>query len=126
MPTTPFFRDVKAKLLTLVAAPLPAGFYMGLHSGAPGADGSANQAAGVARQVASLAFVSAGLVQLASAVEFPSMPDVNITHLSLWDALTAGNCWLWVATSTVGGLDDVDAGETYRVPAGLFAYQEVL
>lgn len=94
----------------------PATIYVGLHTADPGETG-ANEVNGgsYARQSASFSAAANGATANTDAINFTGMPAVTITHVSLWDAATNGNC-LWsgplIASKTT------NAGDTFQIPAG--------
>jgi len=78
----------------------PVSLYVQLHIGDPGADGLGNPAANTERMAipfdAAANLNTDGRAQASSNanVSWPSVPaDETYSHISLWDALTAGNCW---------------------------------
>lgn len=75
---------------------LPSTVYVALHSGAPGADGSANELSGgspaYARKAATLNAASAGARTLGASVSFDIPPSTVVTYASLWSAVTGGTC----------------------------------
>lgn len=72
----------------------PTNVYFKLHTGDPGEDGTANASAETTRKVATFSVASGGSAALSAAVEWASWTagTETITHVSLWDDLTAGNC----------------------------------
>ena len=90
--------------------------YVSLHTADPSTSG-ANEVTGgsYARQTASFGAASGGAGSNDAQVEFTLMPSCTITHVGLWDAVTAGN-WLWggaLAASKV-----VNSGDTVRFATG--------
>lgn len=66
--------------------------YVKLHTGDPGSAGTANASAVTTRQQATFATPSAGSMALSSMAGTYSMTTTEtITHISIWDASTAGN-----------------------------------
>ena len=75
----------------------PSGVYLKLHTGAPGEDATANAATETTRQSASFDAASGGVASLSSAVTWTNVSTTEtVTHVSGWDASTAGNA-LFVA-----------------------------
>jgi hypothetical protein len=74
----------------------PATIYVALHTADPGDTGASEVAAGWYARVASGAFAapSGGASSNSSTITFNAVTGagVTITHVSLWDASTAGNC----------------------------------
>lgn len=77
----------------------PAALYIKVHTGDPSAAGTANASAVTTRQAATLGAPSAGAIALTNSPAFPMTATETITDISVWDALTAGNC-LWTAALT--------------------------
>jgi hypothetical protein len=93
--------------------------YVKLHIGDPGEAGTANASASTTRKVASWAAASSGSIATNAALTW-SGADLTavetLTHISVWDASTAGN-HLWN-----GPLDipyNVAIGDTLTIPSGL-------
>ncbi|MHC1792203.1 phage tail fiber protein [Solidesulfovibrio sp.] len=93
---------------TVLDSGLPATLYAALHSGAPGADGSANELTGgtpaYARKAVTMAAASGGSRAATGAVTFDVPAGATVSHGSLWTAETGGTC---VFT------DDLPAAETF-------------
>lgn len=92
---------------TVLGSGLPSTLYAALHSGAPGADGSANELTGgtpaYARKAVTMAAAAGGARAISAGVTLDVPAGSTVAYASLWTALTAGTC---VAT------DDVTS-ETY-------------
>jgi hypothetical protein len=90
--------------------------YVQLHVGDPGEAGTANVAGNTTRQAASWATASAGTCATDAALTWTSVSTTEIySHISVWDAATAGN-HLWN-----GPLDvpyPINAGDTFTIPSG--------
>lgn len=71
-------------------------FYVGLHTADPGAAGSTAELAaanGYARQAATFSGAGGTFDNVADVVFGPATADQGtVTHFSVWDAVTAGNC----------------------------------
>lgn len=96
----------------------PAALYVSLHTADPGETGAAEATGGsYARQLAttSFALASAGAVSSDTAISFTDMPATTITHVGVWDAVTAGN-FLWGATLSAS--KTTNAGDTFQITAG--------
>jgi hypothetical protein len=91
--------------------------YVKLHVGDPGETGTANPAGNTTRQAASWAAASGGTCATDAALTWTSVSTTEVyTHISVWDASTAGN-HLWN-----GPLDvpyQVNAGDTFTMPIGV-------
>lgn len=96
----------------------PSGIYYKLHTGDPGASGTANAAVGDAtRKAAVFGAAASGSIANSSAIG----PWTNggtsetLTHISAWDASTSGN-FLWSDDLTVSKA--WVSGETFTIPIG--------
>jgi hypothetical protein len=91
--------------------------YVKLHIGDPGEAGTANPAANTTRQAASWAPASGGTIATDAALTWASVPAAETyTHVSVWDASTAGN-HLWNGPLTVPYY--VNVGDTFTIPSGV-------
>jgi hypothetical protein len=86
-------------MLRATAFTAPAATYIKLHTGDPGAAGTANASAVTTRQAATFSAASAGAIALSNSPAFTMTTTETISHISVWDASTAGNL-LWTATLT--------------------------
>jgi hypothetical protein len=84
-------------MLRATAFTAPAATYIKLHTGDPGAAGTANASAVTTRQSATFSAASAGAIALSNSPAFTMTTTETISHISVWDASTAGNL-LWTAT----------------------------
>jgi hypothetical protein len=79
------------------AWPQPAGIYVKLHIGDPGASAASNPSAVTTRSQATYSAASSGAIALSGTNPSWSMTATEtITHVSAWDALSSGN-FLWSA-----------------------------
>lgn len=95
----------------------PAGIYVKLHIGDPGEDGTGNPAAETDRVQATFGTAaSGGTISNTAAIQWTGLAATEtLTHLSLWDASTAGNClWTGALTSSVS----VNSGGTFTIAIG--------
>jgi hypothetical protein len=91
--------------------------YVKLHIGDPGETGTANPAGNTTRQAASWAPASGGTIATDAALTWASVPAAETyTHVSVWDASTAGN-HLWNGPLTVPYY--VNVGDTFTIPSGV-------
>lgn len=98
----------------------PAGLYVKLHKGDPGSAGTANPSAVTTRDDATFAAASSGKILLTGTVPSFAMTATEvITHVSIWDASTAGN-FLWSAQLTVSKA--VVSGDTVLVNSLTLAF----
>jgi hypothetical protein len=83
----------------------PATIYARMHTGDPGAAGTANASAQTTRYAVSFSAASGGAIALASVVDMQLNATETIAGLSYWDAASGGN-FLWSAQATVakGGI----------------------
>ena len=73
---------------------LPATLYIQLHTGNPGANGTANVAAVSTRKSFSRTAASSGVVTNSTEIQWLNVPATeDITHISIWGSLTLGICW---------------------------------
>lgn len=93
-----------------------ANVYVKLHTGDPGEACTSNPATHTTRVEATFAAASAGAVTTDADVEFTSLAaDETISHISLWDHVSAGNA-LWYGALT--DPQDVNAGGTLVIATG--------
>lgn len=79
-------------LAGLVSWTQPAGIYAQLHVGDPGGAGTANQSAVTTRVRVNFATAASGAIAETGTVPSWTMTATEtISHLSFWDAVTAGN-----------------------------------
>ena len=78
----------------------PALVYFKGHTGDPGATGILAPSAQTTRYATTFAAAASGLILLSGNPELTLNASETISHGSLWDAATAGNC-LWTAQAAV-------------------------
>jgi hypothetical protein len=92
--------------------------YVKLHIGDPGEAGTSNASASTTRKVASWAAASAGTIATNTTLTW-SGADLTatetLTHISVWDASTAGN-HLW--NGPLAAPYNVNAGDTFTLTSG--------
>jgi hypothetical protein len=86
-------------MLRAVAFTAPVATYIKLHTADPGAAGTSNPSAVTTRQSATFSAASGGAIALSNSPSFTMTATETITHISVWDASTAGNL-LWTAALT--------------------------
>ena len=89
--------------------------YIKLHTGDPGAAGTANPATETTRKAASFGVAVAGAINSDADISWTNIAgsdDAN--HFTAWDNLTAGN-FLFSGTVVAGAYT---AGDTYTITAG--------
>src|SRR4051794_6747789 len=90
--------------------------YVKLHTGDPGEDGTANAAAETTRKSITGAASANGVFTSVNDLAWTNVAGTETyTHVSLWDAATAGNC-LWVGPLTASKA--VVAGDNFTIPTG--------
>lgn len=101
--------DKWLNLLRGTAFTAPAGTYVKLHTADPGAAGTTAPSAVTTRLQATFSASSSGAIALSNSPAFPMTATETITHISVWDASTAGNL-LW--TAALGTSRAVVSGDT--------------
>lgn len=90
--------------------------HLKLHTGAPGEAGTANAATETTRVQATFGAASNGVVSLSASVTWANVSTTEtITHLSAWDAATAGN---HLFNLTLGSSVALTAGDDLEITAG--------
>lgn len=86
-------------MLRAVAFTAPAATYIKLHTADPGAAGTTAPSAVTTRSLATFSAASGGAIALSNSPSFSMTATETISHISVWDASTAGN-FLWSAALT--------------------------
>lgn len=86
-------------MLRQVAFTAPAGTFIKLHTADPGAAGTTAPSAVTTRQAATFSAAASGAIALSNSPAFTMTATETITHISVWDAVSAGN-FLWSAALT--------------------------
>jgi len=90
--------------------------YVSLHTADPGLTGTSEVTGGsYARQLGSFSSAAARASASDADIDFAGMPAATITHVGIWDAVTAGN-FIWGGALTASKA--VGAGETLHFPSG--------
>lgn len=85
--------------------------YAQLHTGDPGEDGTSNVASETSRKSLTWAAASGGSMATSAAASWVSVAATEtLTHFSLWDASSAGNC-LW--SGSLSASASVVAGDNF-------------
>jgi hypothetical protein len=95
----------------------PSGVYVKLHLGDPGEDGTGNPATETTRVQGTFgSAASGGTISNTAQVQWTGLAATEtLTHVSLWDASTSGNClWAGPLASSV----NVNIGGTFTIPIG--------
>lgn len=83
--------------------------YVKLHVGDPGAAGTSNPSAVTTRNPATFNAPSGGSMTLASLASYSMTATETISHISLWDAASAGN---FLASAALSSAKAVVSGDT--------------
>jgi len=94
---------------------MPATLYGKLHVGNPTAAGTANAATETTRKSFTRAAASGGATSNVAALTWPTIAgSQDATFLSMWDNVSAGNCWGIVPVTANAYV----AGDTFEIAAG--------
>lgn len=94
----------------------PAAFYVKLHTADPGASGATAAAGNTTRQAVTFSAASAGAITNSAAVTWTSVSTTETySHVSFWDASTAGN---FIGSDALNASRAVTAGDTFEIPIG--------
>jgi hypothetical protein len=89
--------------------------YIKLHTGDPGANGTANAATETTRKSASFSAASAGALASDADITWTNIAgSQDATFFTAWDNLSAGN---FLFSGTISG-NAYTAGDTYVIPSG--------
>jgi len=89
--------------------------YIKLHTGDPGAAGTANAATETTRKAASFGAASAGAITSDADISWTNISgSQDATHFTAWDSLTVGN-FLFSGNITA---NPYTAGDTYTISSG--------
>jgi type IV secretory pathway TrbL component len=92
-----------------------ANVYIKLHTGDPGANGTANAATETTRKEVTFASASAGAIASDAAVTWTNIAgSEDATYFTAWDNLSAGN---FLFSGSITGNAYI-AGDTYTIPSG--------
>ena len=95
----------------------PAAVYVQLHTANPGAAGSTAVSSVTTRSAATFGAAASGVISLTNTPSWASWAGTNgevVSHISCWDASSAGNC-LWTAALTVA--KTMNTGDTLNLTA---------
>lgn len=94
----------------------PPGFYVKLHTGDPGAAGTANAAANTTRQQASFAAASGGAITTDADTNWTNVPSPETySHASFWSASVAGT---FLGSDDLATPRAVLVGDNFTIVAG--------
>lgn len=92
-----------------------ANVYVKLHTGDPGANGTANAATETTRKEVTFAAASGGAITSDAAVTWTNIAgSEDATYFTAWDNASAGN---FLFSGTITG-NAYTAGDTYTIPSG--------
>lgn len=90
--------------------------FVKLHIGDPGEDGTGNPAGETTRKSVTGAAAAAGTFTSVNDLIWTNVSTTETySHISVWDAVAAGNCW-WTGALTVAKA--VIAGDTFTIATG--------
>jgi hypothetical protein len=90
--------------------------YVKLHIADPGETGASGAAAEVTRKALSVGTAAAGACVSDADLTWTNVAGTEtISHISIWDASTAGNC-LW--SGALAAPKAVTTGDTFTIPSG--------
>lgn len=108
--------DILDALCRSVAWAEPAEFWVKLHTGDPGSAGASNAATNTTRQEATFSAASGGAITTSADCVWTSVSTTeSYSHVSFWDASTAGTFLGSDALETTRG---VTAGDNFTIQAG--------
>lgn len=94
------------------------GMFVKLHIGDPGEAGTSNAAGETTRKQLTNAASSAGVFTSVNDLAWTNVStSETISHVSVWDDVSAGNC-LWVGALTASKA--LIAGDSFTIPTGSF------
>lgn len=94
----------------------PAAFYVKLHLGDPGASGASNAATETTRKQITFSAASGGAITNSAGVSWTSYPATEtVSHVSFWDASTAGN---FLGSDALNSSISAVTGNTLTLAAG--------
>ena len=94
----------------------PAGFFLKLHTGDPGAAGTSNAAANTTRVAVTCSAASGGAITNSAAVSWTTVPNAETySHWSAWDASTAGT---FLCSDDLAVARTVAIGDDFEIAAG--------
>jgi hypothetical protein len=94
----------------------PVAFYVKLHLGDPGASGASNAAAETTRKAVTFSAASAGAITNSADIDWTAVAATEtVTHISFWDASTAGN---FLGSDQLNASASLSAGGDFTIAAG--------
>jgi hypothetical protein len=117
-----FTNDLETRVLqwsfTTATPTRPTAWYVGLFTAAPGEAGGGTEISGSGYARQSAAFTVTGdLATNSAAIEWPTATGSwgTITHIAVFDALTAGNMLVY---ATLTASKTIASGDVLRIPSG--------
>lgn len=96
--------------------------FVKLHTGDPGSAGTANASAVTTRQQATFNAASGGSMTLSSLTGYSMTTTETITHISLWDASSAGN---FLQSAALTASKNVTNGDTLSLTTLTLTYSPI-
>lgn len=94
----------------------PAAFWVKLHTGDPGAAGTLAAAGETTRQQATFSAASGGAITTSAALTWTNVSTTEtVSHVSFWDASTAGT---FLGSDALNASKSLTAGDTFTIAAG--------
>lgn len=94
----------------------PAGFFVKLHTGDPGAAGASNVAGETTRQSVTFSAASAGAITNSAAVTWTNVSTTEtVSHVSFWSASVAGT---FLGSDALNSSRALTAGDTFEIAIG--------
>lgn len=94
--------------------------YVKLHTGDPGENGTANAAGETTRKLASFAASSGGVSATDAALDWTNVSTAEtISHVSLWDASSGGNC---LGSGALAASKALQVGDTFTIASGALTF----
>lgn len=119
--TTNYANKVLDHMHNATASTAPAGNFVKLHTGDPGAAGTSNASANTTRVTVDYASASAGSVsQTGTAPSWATWAagSETLSHISIWDASTSGNFLCSIALTTSKSITN---GDTFTLSSSSIA-----
>lgn len=103
-------------LCSSIAYSDPAGFFVKLHTGDPGAAGASNAAGETTRQAATFSAAAAGAITTSGAITWTNVStSETYSHVSFWSANAAGT---FLGSDALDVAKAVIAGDTFTIATG--------
>jgi len=92
----------------------PAGFFVKLHTADPGAAGATAAAANTTRVAVTAGAASAGSITNSASIDWTNVPNAETySHVSFWDASTAGT---FLGSAALTASKTVAVGDNFSIP----------